>query len=39
MTIGFLTLTLFWGFAASRSMEYLFAARRGHARVGCNHGL
>jgi len=37
MSIGLLTLALFWGFATARAVEYLLAARRGDAHVGHQH--
>jgi hypothetical protein len=37
MSVGLVALTLFWGFAAVRAVEYLLAARRGDAHVGHRH--
>jgi len=37
MSVGLVTLALFWGLAAARAVEYLLAARRGDAHVGHNH--
>lgn len=37
MTLGLLVLTLFWGAAAARAVEYLLAAWRGEAHVGHRH--
>jgi len=37
MSVGLVTLALFWGFAAVRAVEYLLAARRGDAHVGHQH--
>jgi hypothetical protein len=37
MSVGLLVLTLFWGLATARAVEYLLAARRGDAHVGHWH--
>jgi len=37
MSLGLLVLTLFWGLATARAVEYLLAARRGDAHVGHRH--
>ena len=37
LSVGLLTLALFWGFAAVRAVEYLLAVRRGDAHVGHQH--
>jgi hypothetical protein len=37
MSLGLVTLALFWGFAAVRAVEYTLAARRGDAHVGHFH--
>jgi hypothetical protein len=37
MSAGLLVLTLFWGLATARAVEYLLAARRGDAHVGHRH--
>jgi len=37
MSVGLVTLALFWGLAAARAVEYLLAARRGDTHVGHRH--